>query len=411
MGITGLRVVASLWCLLPVSGADQSTIGAGNATAVNLAERSPLVQSARRLLREQAARIHDPKLRAATLDAISNPNTCVAHRAGLSASQQAAILKALADLGLLDAKNAGTFPNGLRAGVFPPLVEEGSACPKLPQPFYSAPGSSFGGHHSYPGGLMLHEAFNEISARNFAGGYRRVYGSSNADGLPVIGPEDAVGEDESDVHINQDIIIAAPIWHDWAKTFVFQWNSDGTEFQELNFGGSGASETGAHHILGIAEAIKRGLSPEFVITLASAHSTVEERLVSWIRTAAVIANIDPTASGYLRRDSENRLQTAAVRRLGPNSNLLVEFVVHNLSDADFVFTGPAIGDVQKILAEVAPKFGFNAAETAAYNNNFRNVVLSYLSAERLLVIYGNSGVEGVVAEISKIQPLLGQSTP
>ena len=37
----------------------------------------------------------------------------------------------------------------------------------------------------------------------------------------------------SDISIDQDLIIAPPIWHDWAKTIVFQWNADGTEFQEL----------------------------------------------------------------------------------------------------------------------------------------------------------------------------------
>ncbi len=252
---------------------------------------------------------------------------------------------------------------------------------------------------------MLHQAFNEISALNFVNGYRRVYGSSGADGLPIVGPTERGNENGSDIFISQDIMIAAPIWHDWAKALVFQWNSDGTEFQELNFGGGGTTKTGAHHILGIAEAIKRGLSPDFVIALAYAHSTIEERVVSWIRTAAVIAGVDPIASGYLRRDNENRLHTAAVRQLDVHSNTLVEFVLHNLSDSDFTFTGPAVGDVQKMLAAIAPKFGFNPVEAATYNNGFRNVVLSYFSAERLLMIYGNSGLEGVTAEISKIQPL------
>ncbi|MDQ2946181.1 MAG: hypothetical protein M3Y27_09620 [Acidobacteriota bacterium] len=396
MRLIRIFVLAGLSCLLSAYAADQSKVGAGNSTAAGIADRSPLIKSARDLLEKQAGRVKDAKVRAATLDAISNPNTCVTHRAGLNESKQTAILKRLLDLGLLDVSDDRTFPNGLRAGVFPPLIDDGSACPKLPQPFYSAPGSSFGGHHSYPGGLMLHEAFNEISALNFASGYRRVYGSSNPDGLPVVGPAERADENGSDIFISQDIMIAAPIWHDWAKTFVFQWNSDGTEFQELNFGGDDAIKTGAHHILGIAEAIKRGLSPDFVITLASAHSTIEEKVVSWIRTAAVIAQVDPIASGYLRRGSNNQL----------HAKLLVESALHNLSDSDFIFTGPAVGEVQKMLAAVAPKFGFNAAETTTYNNGFRNVVLSYFSAERLLIIYGNSGLEGVTAEIHKIQPLL-----
>ena len=50
---------------------------------------------------------------------------------------------------------------------------------------------------------------------------------------------------------------------------VFQWNADGTEFSELNFGGIGQtdiygtvgdSRTRAHHILGLAEAMARGMA-------------------------------------------------------------------------------------------------------------------------------------------------------
>jgi hypothetical protein len=39
-----------------------------------------------------------------------------------------------------------------------------------------------------------------------------------------------------------------------------------------NYGATGDSTTGGHHIIGLAEAMKRGLSPDFVITQASAHS-------------------------------------------------------------------------------------------------------------------------------------------
>lgn len=392
--------------LLQTEAADQSKPGPGNAQAARIAEQSPLVQSAWQYLREQAGRVRDTKLRQETVDAISNPNACVAHRAGLNAEGEKTILQHLLELGVVDSGDAAAFPNGLQAGVFPRLMDQGTACPKLPQPIYSAPGSSFGGHHSYPGGLMLHEAFNEMSGLNFAHGYRRVYGGSRADGLPVLGSADGkFSDDASDVFISQDVVTAAPIWHDWAKALVFQWNGDGTEFQELNFGGAGSLKTGAHHILGIAEAIARGLSPEFVIALASAHSTNEERVAAWIRAAAVIARVDPVARGFLQRDSAHRLRPAAVRQLGADSNMLIEIVIHNLSDSDFTLTGPALSDVETMLAAIAPQFGFDAKRPSDYNNRFRNVVLSNFSAERLLMIYGNSGVDGVTAEISKLHTL------
>ena len=81
----------------------------------------------------------------------------------------------------------------------------------------------------------------------------------------------------AEIMIDHDIIIAAPIWHDWAKTIVFQWTASGSEFPELNFGGngktdsyggSGDSKTGGHHLIGLAETIKRGLPPAFVVAQA-----------------------------------------------------------------------------------------------------------------------------------------------
>jgi hypothetical protein len=113
------------------------------------------------------------------------------------------------------------------------------------------------------------------------------------------------------------------MWHDWAKTIVFQWNVDGTEFQELAFGGNGKtddygavgnSKTGAHHILGLAEAMARAMPPRFVIAEACAHSApvlgAEYKAVNWIRAAAIIARVDPVDRGYLRIDADKKLRLA-----------------------------------------------------------------------------------------------------
>jgi hypothetical protein len=56
-----------------------------------------------------------------------------------------------------------------------------------------------------------------------------------------------------------------------------------------------------------------------------------------------------------------------------------------------------------LLAAIGPAFGFNPADTATYNTKFRNVVLANLSAERLLMIYGSSGLQGVTAEVQKLR--------
>jgi hypothetical protein len=428
LGLGLLSVTLGL-VVFPAGAQDQTVPGAGNAAAVALSNKSPMVQSAKDLLLKNTKKIDDASVKAITLDAIGNPTTCVAHRVGLQESDKNTILQELIAAGLVDVRDNSTFPGGLKAGVFPPLLDDGSACPKLPQTFFSAPGSFFGGHHSYPGGLPIHEAFNDVSNLNLAKGYRKVYGHTGLQGLPVIGKdENNANESEetaSTFVLSQDVTIAAPLWHDWAKPMVFQWNSDGSEFKELNIGGNGQtdnygapgnSKTGAHHMLSAAEAMKRGLPADLVIAQVSAHSHTipdnEYKVVNWLRTAAIIAQIDPVAQGYLSRDAQGNLRLPPVRHLGEvnlnaalpsQTNLLAEYPLHALSDADSTLTEPAVTIDQVILRTLAPEFGFDANQAAAYNNGFRNPVFSFLTAERILIIYGNIGLDGVRAEINNLR--------
>jgi len=418
-----------------VRAADQTVVGAGNGLAERIAAGSAFVQSAKEQLLDNAAQIQDQNLRSATLDAINNPNTCVVHREGITDAVKNTIVQNLLNAGLVNPVDAASITGGVKAGVFPPILDEGASCPHLPLSFNAAPGSSFHGHHSYPGGLPVHEANNDQSDINFAGLYRGSYGTNGPHNLPVVSGEQQFGffsfflPQQSDLLINQDTILAAPMWHDWGKTMVFQWNADGSEFTELNFGGSGTndawgtpgdSRTGGHHMISIAESMARGMSPEFVITQASAHSAPtsgnEYKVVNWLHAAAIMVQIDPVAKGYLTRDSQGRLRLPAVRQLGngvnltsslSTGNLLVEYALHNLSDSDFNLSGPAITTAETVLAAVAGTFGFNpnAADLTQYNTKFRNVVLSQLSAERLLIIYGNAGLPGVTAELQKLRQL------
>jgi len=374
---------STLFCIIIAPGIlaqNQNAPGAGNALAAEISSKSKVVQSAHRFLQEQARSIHDPGLRQQTLNAIHNPQECIRHRAHLSDADKDRILHTLMEAGLLDAHDDAAFPGGLKAGIFPALIRDNSECPLLPQSFFSAPGSYSGGHHSYPGGLALHEAFNSRTAGDLARNYELRYGS---------------------VAIDHDILIAAPIWHDWAKIFVFQWNKDGAEFQELEFGGD-RSKTGSHHILGLAETMKRGFSPAVVITQACAHSSPSQgnefKVVNWLRAAAIIAQIDPVEKGYLMRDAQGNFRLPALRKLGDlhsqDTNLLPEYTIHNLSDGDFVFTIPAAKTADEILRQLAPDFGFDPADTANYNNRFRNPVLSNLTAEKLVMIYDAQGIQG-----------------
>jgi len=366
----------------------QTQPGAGNSVAQEIAQASPLVREAIRNLTDNTRAIQDEHLRTATLDALTNPQTCVVHRARLTEEDKQRIIQQLVGEHLLNAAEGDAIPGGVVAGVFPPVLDDGTACPHLSLAFGATPGSSFGSHHSFPGGLAVHESFNQQNAMNLAALYRRTY----AEGLSN--------------PIDQDAIIAAPAWHDWAKMLVFQWNADGTEFKEMNFGGTGMSDsnigagdsrTGAHHILSLAETMARGLLPLVVITQASAHAAPvagnQYKVVNWLRAAAIIARVDPVAKGYLIKDANGAFKVPRMR---------IEYQIGNLSDADFVNSVPAATAAETILQQAAPRFGYDPADAPAYNTRFRNVVLARLSAERIELINSRSGLAGVEAEIGRL---------
>lgn len=73
-------------------------------------------------------------------------------------------------------------------------------------------------------------------------------------------------------------------------------------------------------------------------------------------------------------------------------------------DADYTFTGPAASDVDMVLAKLAPEFGYNP-DAADYRFKFRHPALTYLSAERLFVIYSNAGLDAVRKELGKLRRL------
>jgi hypothetical protein len=409
------------------AGQDQTRIGAGNSAAESQGSKSPIVRSAHSYLMGQAQTIKNQFVRKQTLDLLVNANVCILHRADVDAARKQSILQALQNAGLINSADAEKFPGGMLAGVFPPVAADGLACPHPPQSFLAAPGGEFGGHHSYPGGLAIHEAFNEMNNFSLAENFRSVYGYTSENELPTMRHKITGGKSMSDhadaagASLAPDLIIAAPIWHDWAKTIVFQWNADGTEFQELRFGGNGMtdangaagdSRTGAHHILSIAEAMKRGLPPELVITQASAHAAPslgnEYKVVNWLRSAAIVAQVDVVAKGYLSRDAKGNYRLPALRHLGEESqstpqgsqtNLLAEFALHNLSDAQYVLGIPAEERVEALLRGMAPKFGFDPANAAEYNMKYRNPVLAFLTAERLYFLYENGGVSAVEGEV------------
>ena len=372
--------------------ADQSQPGAGNANAHQIASRSRPALAAVRYVTESAHGLRDPKLRHETLDSL-NPNTCVRHRVGLGVEEKKTILAALVTAGFVSAADATGWGPGALNGVFPPLFADGGGCPRLPQAFLAAPGSGFHGHHSYPGGLAPHIAMNTRIAHSLAEHYAETY--QDSDGL------------------DRDLIVGAPLWHDWAKPMVFQWNADGTEFAQLTIAG-----TGSHHILGLAESIARGLSPALVAAQASAHTppTVgnEAAVAGYIQAAAIIARVNPVSTGYLVLDAKGKARLPAVKHLGDidlpaagQVNLLAEYMVDNLSDSDWVYTESAVGISEVVLSKLADRYHHTTTD-ADYNTCYRNVVLAELTAERIQFTFQREGLEAVAKLIDGLNHHCGR---
>src|SRR5262249_20714826 len=124
------------------------------------------------------------------------------------------ILMQLETAGLVRISDDATFPDGLKAGVFPPVLNDGTGCPQLPRPLYSRPGSVFHGQHSYPGGLPIHESNNDIADVHLSSEYLSVYGLLGGRGLlPILSNDPSALLNSGGFFIDLDQIVGAPIWH------------------------------------------------------------------------------------------------------------------------------------------------------------------------------------------------------
>ena len=179
---------------------------------VDMARESDVVQTSYEIIRAAAGRLRDPELRKAVLSVIENPAPTIA------SADQSAVLAALKKEGLIAAGRTSVFPKF-------------SDTTRSPQPTWSAPGSGYGSHHAYPGGLCTHVALNVVSAESLVAAY------DNIDGLKL----------------DFDHAVGGEILHDLHKPWVFQWEADNACRKEEALAG-----TGEHHVLSIAESIKRG---------------------------------------------------------------------------------------------------------------------------------------------------------
>ncbi|HEY8209347.1 MAG TPA: hypothetical protein VIG99_17785 [Myxococcaceae bacterium] len=288
----------------------------GNARAETIARTSSFAKAALAFIESQAAQLHEPALKAAVKALLANPAPTFMSRYPDAAARTRAH-QALATAGLIDpAKVAPT-------GLFPPLPDPA----KAPQSFLAAPGGITGGHHSYPGGLAEHTAFNLQSALDLETNYRKRYGITDLD---------------------HDLVIAAPILHDSMKTWCLQWRADGTELDQATIAG-----TASHHIFILAEVLHRGLSADLAVSVAGAHEPPhlnEEKVAGFLRAAALLAGVDPVQRGLLRSDGK-------LARPPP-----IEAAINHLSDHDYVLAEPTEQVVLAALGEALGTSGLPASE-------------------------------------------------
>jgi hypothetical protein len=363
---------------------ESEALATGNRQAEENASRSSIVMSSYRYLRASALRISNPLLRKQVLELLDNPAPTFYQEWPTRENKQE-IYNTLLERGFIN-------PEGIRFSegtsiidaLFPPVADPR----RSPQRFWGAPGGSFDGHHSYPGGLAIHEAFNLRNALSLTRNYRAQYPG---------------------IVLNDDFVIAAPVWHDAMKAVVFQWKNDGSELPELMIAG-----TGAHHILGIAEALHRKLPPRLVVAIAAAHGTPGfERsgtLVDWIAAAALLAHVDPVAYGVLRMPTilsgEGSASSAKLELPWPISP---EATINHLSDGDFVLSIAAARFAIEKLRELA-RSELKMSEADLHGrrfNEFRNRVFSQMTQERFYSLWLEGSSSAVLKEMRRLGLLHG----
>lgn len=296
--------------------------------AVPLAKEAELVQLSYKKIQDAVSSIKDSTLRSMTAEIINNPNPAFMENYQLPGSKRALYNK-LAAAGLLDTSKISAEQ------LLPPYSG------KLPQTFYSAPGSGYASHHAYPGGLATHTAANLCISEGIYNTYKDIFNSD----------------------ISRDIIISAQALHDLAKPLVFQWQKDQASLPEYTI-----AATGAHHILSIAEVIYRGFPVEEIVAQACAHTIPtgkdEQVVAGYLKAAAIIAGKDAVKLGLV--NSDNTIPT-------PHKQ---EGYIVSLGDHDFVLSSPACQKSVAILKQIAAKdYGMTKAELEGEHfNRFRNYI-------------------------------------
>lgn len=356
--LMGLTAAAAASSLMPLTEALAKTPLADRRTVAevlamrpeDMALASPRIALCRRFLTQAAKELTDASLSRTILSIFENPTPKIA------AQKDAPLLAKLKAENLIDAA---------RTSVQPPAGNP----KRSPQPFWTAPGSGWKSHHAYPGGLAVHCAVNVLSAQRLCDTYKEATG----------------------LVLDRNAAVGGELLHDLHKPWVFAWQKDHTCRKEETL-----AKTGEHHVLSIAESMKRGVPAKVCVAQACAHEVPgtpagEALVAGWLRAAAVIAGKDPSEYGVAENGA------SLVRPIA-----LEGFVVH-LADHDFVAAGPSCqwtaAELRTIFRE---KYGVTAEKDL---NALRNYVFANFTAMRLYGCYavgGKKALEDCVDKLIKL---------
>ena len=356
LGVAAASTAVALKALPARAGYSPASVGQIAAMSPqDMAEASGAVMTAWDNILKHAAAIRNPAVRKSVLQILANPAPTFMGK--IQTAEKKDIYRELQAKNLID---------GVSLEAFLPPIQNPS---RADQPFYSAPGSGYQSHHSYPGGLATHTDLNVRVSMSLADNYLDVY----------------------DYLLDKDTVIASQLLHDMQKPWVFQWQKNGESRTENKLAG-----TGEHHVLGVAESIHRGLPAEICIAQACAHNHPrtpedEAKVVGWLTAASIIAGVDPVKHGLLEKGGKTL----------PLPRRQEGFVCH-LGDHDWVLTVPAAKWTIPLVKRIAVRdYNIKENDTATFNK-FRNYIFSQATIMSMYELYAKQGEHEVLRTINAL---------
>lgn len=250
-----------------------------------------------------------------------------------------------------------------------------------PQSYLTAPSSHNDFYNAHPGGLALTVAFNIRMADAYTENYKQMYG----------------------IPINRDLSAASLCVHEYPKVWLYQWLDNGAWLEEPR---TVYDDTWhAHCIYVTAELMYRGYDPRIVMAMAAAHqlsmfdawmegrhAVVKwmglERVSTFIRAAATMAQVDPVDYGLMEKKNGALVITP----------LAMEQWITHLADMNWpVSMGAGQNYTYDLLQGIAERdYGISDPDmTKLPFNQFKNYVWSQVGQLAMYEAWVREGDEAV----------------